>query len=90
MHGMKRGIDIANSYRRDEPGFEFRYWQEVFLFSKTSRLSLGHTQPPIQWMPAFFPCVMRPGREVNHSPLSSDEVKNKWSYSSSPLIFIWR
>ena len=28
----------------------------------------------------------RPGREVNHSPPSSDEVKNEWSYVSTPPI----
>jgi len=30
----------------------------------------------------------RPGREVNHSPQSSAEVKNEWSYvSTSPIRF---
>jgi hypothetical protein len=32
------------------------------------------------------PGVKRPGREVNHSPPSSDDVKNKWSYTSTALI----
>jgi hypothetical protein len=31
-----------------------------------------------------FPGVKRPGREVDHSPPSSAEVKNTWSYISTP------
>jgi hypothetical protein len=32
-----------------------------------------------------FPGVKRPGSAVNHLPLSSDKVKNKWSHTSTPL-----
>ena len=32
-----------------------------------------------------FPGVKRPGREVNHTPPSSAEVKNKWSQASGRL-----
>jgi hypothetical protein len=28
----------------------------------------------------------RPGNEADHSPPSSAEVKNAWSYTSTPLI----
>jgi hypothetical protein len=35
----------------DDPGFEYRQGQEIFLFSKSSRLALSSTQPPIQWVP---------------------------------------
>jgi hypothetical protein len=39
--------------------------------------SMGPTQPPIQWVPApCSPGVIRPGREADHSPQSSAEVKN--------------
>jgi hypothetical protein len=37
----------------------------------------GTTQSPIQWVPG----VKRPGRETDHSPPSSTEIKNAWSYS---------
>jgi hypothetical protein len=41
-----------------------------------SRTALGLTQPPIQWLPgALFLRVKRPGREADHSPPSSTEVK---------------
>jgi hypothetical protein len=34
------------------------------------------TQPPIQWVSgAFSPGVKRPGREADHSPPASAEVK---------------
>jgi hypothetical protein len=33
-----------------------------------------------------FPGVKRPGREVNHLPPSSAEVKNVWSHTSTPPI----
>jgi hypothetical protein len=38
--------------------------------------ALGHTQPPIQWVPgALSPGVKRPGREADHSPPTSAGVK---------------
>jgi hypothetical protein len=33
------------------PGFNSQQGQETFNFSIASRLALGHTQPPIQWVP---------------------------------------
>jgi len=35
----------SNSYRLDKN----------FFFSKTSRTSVGPTQPPVQWVPGFSP-----------------------------------
>jgi hypothetical protein len=29
--------------------------KDIFNFSKISRLDLGPTQPPMQWVPGFFP-----------------------------------
>jgi hypothetical protein len=44
-------------------------------------------QPPIQWVPgALFLEVKRPKRDADHSPPSSAEVKNKWSYTSTPPV----
>jgi hypothetical protein len=54
-------------------------------FSKSSRPPLGPTQPVINRHRGPFPGVKRPGRDVNHSP-SSVEVKNEWSYTSTPII----
>jgi hypothetical protein len=59
-----------------------------FLFSTSSRPALGSTQPPIRWVPrALSPGVKRPGREADHLPPVSAEVKKMWIYaSSSPYI----
>jgi hypothetical protein len=32
----------------------------------------------------FSPGVKRPGREADHSPLASAEVKNTWIYTFTP------
>jgi hypothetical protein len=68
-------------------GFESQRELGIFLFTSASRTALGPTQPPIQWVPgAPFLGVKRPMRETVHSPPSSAEVKNAWSYTSTPLI----
>jgi hypothetical protein len=57
-------------------GFDFRRGLGIFLFTTASRTALVFTQPPIQWVQgAFSVGVERPGREANHSPPSSAEVK---------------
>jgi hypothetical protein len=48
-------------------------------------MALWPTQPPTQWIPGALSLgVKRPGGEANHSPPSSAEVKNAWSYTSTP------
>jgi hypothetical protein len=48
-----------------------------FFLTPASRPVLGPTQPPIQWVPGVLSLeVKRPGREADHSPPSSAEVKN--------------
>jgi hypothetical protein len=54
----------------ERPWFDFHQEQEIFLYSTASRLALG----PTQW--AISPTVKRPGREADHSPLSSAGIKN--------------
>jgi hypothetical protein len=52
-----------------------------------SRKVVGPTQPPTQWVPGALSLgVKRPGSEADHSPPSSAEVKNAWSYTSTPPI----
>jgi hypothetical protein len=48
-----------------------RQEKEIFLYSKASRLCLGPSQTPNQWVPGTLsPGVKRPGRESdNHLPL---------------------
>jgi hypothetical protein len=66
-------------------GFESRQGLGSFLFTTASRTALGPTQPTNQWLPgALSLAVKRPGREAHHSPPSSTDVKNAWSYTSTP------
>jgi hypothetical protein len=59
----------------------------IFLFTTASRTALGPTQPRIQWVPGALSLgVKRPGREADHSPPSSAEVKNAWNYTSTPPV----
>jgi hypothetical protein len=52
----------------------------TFLFATAFRQALGPTQSYIQWVPGSFSSgVKRPGREADHSPLSTSEVKKAWS-----------
>jgi hypothetical protein len=61
----------------DERGFESRQGLGI----------LSSRCPPIQRVPGdLSPGVKRPGREADHIPLSSTEVKNTWSYTSTPPI----
>jgi len=52
-------------------------FQMPFLFTTASRTALGPTEPPIPWiLGALSLGVKRPGREADHSPPSSAEVKD--------------
>jgi hypothetical protein len=54
-----------------------------FHSSVLSRLALGSTHPPVQWiLGALSPGVK--GREADHSPATSAEAKKIWSYTSAP------
>jgi len=63
----------------DVPRFESRQGQEVFLVSQTSKLVLGLTQPPIQWVLGSFTGVEVP--EVWSWPQTSI-----WCWGVIPLL----
>jgi hypothetical protein len=76
---------IALGYGLDDRGFETRKGLGIFLFTTASRSALRLTQPPVQWVPGALSLrIKRPGLEADHSPLSNVEVKNVWSYTSTP------
>jgi hypothetical protein len=57
-------------------GFDSRRGLGIFLFTTAFRTVLGPAEPPIQWVPRVLSLgVKRPGREADHSPPSSAEVK---------------
>jgi hypothetical protein len=57
-------------------GFDSRRGLGIFLFTTASRTVLGPTQPPIQSVPGPLSVEVKPpGREADHSPPSTAEVK---------------
>jgi hypothetical protein len=61
-----------------------------FLFTTTSKLVLQPTQPPIKSVEGALSLgVKRTGCEADHSPPYSAEVKNAWSYTSTPTTPSW-
>jgi hypothetical protein len=61
---------------------------------KGRRLFSFSNRPDVLWVPrillfndyrGWFPGVKRPERDVDHSSPPSAEVKNEWSYTSTPI-----
>jgi hypothetical protein len=83
--------DTARGYRLDDRGFESRQRVGIFLFTTVSITVLGPTQPCIQRVPGALSLgVKRKEREFEYSPPSTAEVKNAWSYNSTPQYVFMR
>jgi hypothetical protein len=79
---MKLITQMASKY--------FAFYTEMQHVHKKS--ALGPSQPHIQRVPGTLPLgVERLGREADHSPPSSAEVKNAWNYTSTPqyIFMAW-
>jgi hypothetical protein len=78
-------IVISTTWTGITQWYSARQGLGIFLFTTVPRPALGPTQPPIQWVPGALSLgVKRPEREADHSPPSSVEAKNAWSYTSIP------
>jgi hypothetical protein len=68
-------------------GFDSQWGLGIFLLTTASRVALGPTQPPIQWVPGALSLgVKQLGHEADHSPPSSAEVKERVElYLHSPI-----
>jgi len=47
VSGPDSTVGLVTGYGLDGPGIEFRWWRD---FPHLSRLVLGPTQPPVQWV----------------------------------------
>jgi hypothetical protein len=90
---------IAENYVRPAIDFKIirlarvRFEFETPAIASASRPAVGPTQPSVQWVPRSFPRggKARPGRDADHSPPSSAEVKNELKlYLLSPQAPPWR
>jgi hypothetical protein len=71
-------------------GFNSQQEQEIFLYSTASRLILGPTLPPIQWVLGVLSLgVKQPRHEPHHSPPSSSEIKNVGPIPPLPHMPSW-
>jgi hypothetical protein len=79
-------VGIAIGYGLDDGGVGVRVPVGSRIFSSPRRPDrLRPTQPHIQWIPgALSSGVKRPGREADHSPPTSAEVKEIWIYTATP------
>jgi hypothetical protein len=78
-------VGIATGYGLDDWGVGVRVPAGPRIFSTSSRLVVGSTQPLIQWVPgALSPRVKRSRREADHSPPTSAEGKNMWIHIFTP------
>jgi hypothetical protein len=73
-------------------GFDSLQGLGMFFFTIMFRTALGPTQSPIQLVPGAVSLRVKwLGREADHSPPSSAEVKNAWSYTPLPqyIFMAW-
>ena len=59
---------------------------EIFILSKAPRPAMGPSSFLLNEYRAYFSAVKRVGPAEYHSPPSSVQIKNAWSYSSTPNI----
>jgi hypothetical protein len=83
-------VGISSGYGLDDRGVGVRVPVGSRIFSKSSRPALGSTQPPIQWVRGTLSLwVRRSGREADHSPPASAEIKKVWIHTSTlPYAFM--
>jgi hypothetical protein len=71
-------------------GFDSEQGQESLLFTKMSRLAVGPTHPPVQWVSgAHVPWGKWLEPEADRSCPSSANVKIEWCYTPYSPIYTY-
>jgi hypothetical protein len=83
-------VGITTGHRLDGQRIGMQIPVGSRIFSMSSRLVLGPTQPPIQWVPGALSLGVKwPGHEADHSPPISVKVKKTLIYTYTPsYIFL--
>jgi hypothetical protein len=65
--------------------------KRIFPLASMSRLALGHTQPPVQWLLAVLPPGLKCGRGLTLTtrPCIVPRSRISRSYNLSPLVPPW-
>jgi hypothetical protein len=89
IYGSRDGsVSIATGYGLDDRGgqeFKFWYAQEFSLLHIVQTGSEVHPTSYKMGTGVSFPGIKRQGREADHSPPTSAEVKKMWICTSTPL-----
>jgi hypothetical protein len=84
MRCRHSSVSIVTRLRVDRGTIPSR-GRTIFCFNTASRPALWPTQTPIQWVPGILSLGVKwPEIECDNSLTSSAEVKNEWSYTSTP------
>jgi hypothetical protein len=85
-------VGIVTGYGLEDRGVGVRVpvGQEFSLLHVLQTDSVAHPASYIQWVPgALSSGVKRSGREADHSPPTSAEIKKMWIYTSTtPYVFM--
>lgn len=73
---------MRNAVRQRHVTISITWIPAIYLFSKTF-IGYGPTRPPFQWVAGFSQ-----GSDINHSPVTTAEDTNEYSYTPTPHICI--
>jgi hypothetical protein len=82
-------VSIVTRLRVGQPELDFRPGLRCFSLRYSVQTGSGAHPALSQLVPRVSPWVKRPGREADHSPPPSAEVKNAWRcISTPPYVFM--
>jgi hypothetical protein len=87
LHELDSSVDIATGYGLDDQGGGSSSAGRVKNMSLLHIVQTGSGVHPTSYKigtGGTFPGVKRQGREADHSPPTSAEVKKMWIYASTP------